>query len=486
MAIFASLPVSAQTMPSAPPLPRDVLARMYRTELGALFNSADLPKYFQAHDLIEQYFAAGSSRDREAVVAKIDAIGLDRPVIGRLIRLRMNWAALAPGVYFINEKVGPHDVRYFLGVPEGYDIARSWPLVVKLPTANAFLTQPPPDAQQVIAIYTQWIQDELSAHPDALVLMPLLNLDELYGPGPVGMNLVIQPILDAAGKVNINPSRVYLIGHSMAAHAVWNIAIHYPTYFAAINSLAGSAHDSWQRLRLGNLANTLCVIWHDAADDVVKVSESREIVQYLQKLDIGEDYVETDGLGHQPPPQIIENEYQKLRGRRRDLYPQQVYLQSNSPDTIYNRADWVQIYQPLFPGPQLKVQFSRGSQGMYLYQNSFRVVAQIVDRHTIRLDTHNVQMIRLYLNEQMVDLASPMTILCDGKTVFDGVIPQSTDEMLKDQLFLGRGWRYYTAVVDLDLSESSTTGPSTEPIHHNPIEYTTPDGEHKVFVPHDD
>ena len=46
---------------------------------------------------------------------------------------------------------------------------------------------------------------------------------------------------------------VYLIGHSMAAHAVWNIAIHYPTYFATINPLAGSADQSWQRIRLGDL-----------------------------------------------------------------------------------------------------------------------------------------------------------------------------------------------------------------------------------------
>jgi hypothetical protein len=115
----------------------------------------------------------------------------------------------------------------------------------------------------------------LTAHPDAIVIMPLLNLDELYGPGPVGMNLVMQPIFDAASRANIDPARVYLIGHSMAAHAVWNLAIHYPTYFAAINPFAGSAKDGWQRYRLGNLANILCIVWHDASDEIVRVSESR-------------------------------------------------------------------------------------------------------------------------------------------------------------------------------------------------------------------
>jgi hypothetical protein len=35
--------------------------------------------------------------------------------------------------------------------------------------------------------------------------------------------------------------------------------------------------------------------------------------------------------------------------------------------------------------------------------------------------------------------------------------------MLKDQLFLGRGWRYYTAVIDLDLAPPPATQPTTGP-----------------------
>ena len=89
--------------------------------------------------------------------------------------------------------------------------------MVKLPTPNAFLTDPRPDGKRVIAIYKAWIQDELTHHPDAVVLMPLLNLDELYGPSYEGMNSVIQSMLHAAGRVNIDPARVYLIGHSESA-----------------------------------------------------------------------------------------------------------------------------------------------------------------------------------------------------------------------------------------------------------------------------
>jgi predicted esterase len=437
----------------------DLPDRMYQSELGREFDPWKLPKLRSVHELLERYFAAPASA-RKQIGADISTSGLPPAIVGRLARLRSAWSQLAPGVYYINTKAGPLDVRYFLGISQQYDRSRSWPLVVKLPVANPFLVKPAPDGNAVIQIYTQWVTQELSDHPDAIVLMPLLNLDELYGPGPVGMNLVMQPILDAAGRANIDPARVYLTGHSMAAHAVWNLAIHYPTYFAAINPMAGSVRESWQRVRLGNLVNILCIVWHDASDDVVNVDESRAIVRYLRNLKYDVDYTETRDLGHMPSAPIVEEEYQKMRTRTRDLYPTQVFIQSNATDAVFNRADWVQIYQPMSPGDQAKVEFSRGSQGMYIYQNSFRVIAEITDLHTIHLTTRNVRVLRLYLNDQMVDLDHPISVIVNGASRFNAMVPQSTDEMLKDQLSLGRGWRYYTGVIDLDLSEPPATAPS--------------------------
>lgn len=461
-------------------IPADVKDRIIQSELGSAFNPADLPRYRAACGILEQFFAAPAS-GRKQIISEISAMGLSPEIVGRLARLRESWSALKAGVYYVNVQVGPFNVRYFLGIPAQYDFSRSWPLAVKLPAANAFLGQPPPDADAVAKIYSGWMSDELIDHPDAVVVMPLLNLDELYGPGPVGMNLVMQSIFDAAGRADIDPARVYMTGHSMGAEAVWNLAIHYPTYFTAINPMAGSAHDAWQRVRLGNLENILCIVWHDSADDVINVDESRSLVKYLRNLKYDVEYDETHGLGHAPSQPIVEEEYKKMRSRTRDLYPGNVFIQSNSNATIFNRADWVQIYQPMSPGEQAKVQFSRGSQGMYVYQNSFRVAAEIVDRHTIRLDVRNVRMVRLYLNDEMVDLNHPVQVLTNGMSRFNAIVSRSMEEMLKDQEFLGRGWRCYTAVIDLDLAESPATQPTTR--SRAPIEYTSPDGEKKVFVP---
>ena len=137
-------------------------------------------------------------------------------------------------------RVGPYGVHYFLGVPKTYDRTKPWSLVIKLPTAHAFVTNPPPVGDEVARIYSSWINDDLARHPEAIVIMPLLNLDELYGPSQAGMDTVIQPMLHACGLANVDVTRVSLIGHSMAAHAVWNLGLHYPTD-VLVGALLGAA-----------------------------------------------------------------------------------------------------------------------------------------------------------------------------------------------------------------------------------------------------
>ena len=460
-------PSTATTRPSAADaIPRETLAEMYRAELGDAYDPVSADQYEAAHKLIEQYFASPSSGERKAIVTQLEATGLDANALGRLCRIRTNWPELkSGGVFYINQKAGPFDVRYFMGIPKTYDRTKPWPLVIKLPGVAAFLTNPLPDAKRVVEIYTGWMKEELAKHGDAIVLMPLLNLDELYGPSYAGMNSVIQPMLDAAERANVDPARVYMIGHSMAAHGVWNIALNYPTYFAAINPLAGSASADWQRLRLVNLHNTLPVVWHDDDDTVIKVGFSKSLVTTLRELKIDVDFDETKGLGHTPPERITEPEYQKLRARTRNLYPPIVWLQTDRPDIPLNRNDWVQIYQELDTGKERHLFFKHGTGHMTVYPNACGIKAQ-VHNNQIDVAADNVESMRFYVNDQLVQMAEPVTVIVNRKQKFKAVVKPSVDEMLKDQLFLGRGWRYYTGVIDILMTEPvtrPTTGPTTRP-----------------------
>ena len=206
-----------------------------------------------------------------------------------------------------------------------------------------------------------------------------------------------------------------------------------------------------------NLRNTLPIVWQDVDDKLIKVDASRVLVRILRAKKCDVVFDETRGVGHVPTKKILEDCYSTLRGKPRVLYPSRVTIQSDRPDAIFNRADWVQMDQPLEIGKERRMIFSRGSGAMIRYDKTFMVDAILDENNRIEVVTDNVRGVRFYLNDQMIDFARPLTVIVDRRNRFDAVITPRISEMLNDQLFIGRGWRYFTAVVDIDLARASPT-----------------------------
>jgi hypothetical protein len=297
-------------------------------------------------------------------------------------------------------------------------------------------------------------------------------MDELYGPSYKGMNTVIQAMHHVTTKVNVDARQVYMVGHGMGGHATWNLALHYPTYFAAINPLAGAASGDWQRVRMLNLKNVLPVVWHDSDDKVIPPAQSGALVSILRNLKMDVVFEQTRNVGHVPSGQIMEKCYAAMRARTRDLYPKQVSIRSTRPDPTFNRVDWVQVYQPLEAGAERQMLMRSGTGKIIVNENAFTIEATY-NGNKIEAKSANVQTLRFYLNDQMMDLAKPVTIIVNGKTRFEGMVKTSLEEMLNDQMFLERGWRYFTAVVDLDLGVSPASQPTTRATSRPVIATTT-------------
>ena len=92
---------------------------------------------------------------------------------------------------------------------------------------------------------------------------------------------------------------------------------------------------------------------------------------------------------------------------------------------------------------------------MIVNQNGMGLSATLKN-NKIEAKTDNVEAMRFYLNDQMIDFDKPITLSINGRNKFEGIVKPNLDEMLKDQLFLGRGWRYYSAVIDVDFGEAAT------------------------------
>jgi hypothetical protein len=125
-------------------------------------------------------------------------------------------------------------------------------------------------------------------------------------------------------------------------------------------------------------------------------------------------------------------------------------------EPMYNRSDWVRIDQPFGPGQEVRLLVKTGNGRLKLYGNSFMVDATIVGPNRIKVVTDNVESFRIYLNDQMIDFSRSLAVIVNGRTRFEGYLKPSVSEMLSEQLFLGRGWRYFTGVVEVDFGEPAT------------------------------
>lgn len=435
--------LSAQVRPAT----EDAFDALLRAELGERFDPSLLAQYRAAHDLLERYFAEPSSRP--GVVKMLQQLPLPPDDIVRLARVRRGWEELKPGVRQVESRVGPLAVNYLLGVPPGYTGARAWPLVIRLPPPNAYLGERPADPAERIAVYRATAESELQSHPDALVLVPILDRDLLVGPSYLGMNQVIQPMLHVAELANIDPARVYLVGHSVSAVLAWNLVLHHPSYFAGAQVLGGSAAAEWQRLRLPNLRNLRVVIWHDSTDKIVPVAQARALVGILRRLKYDVEYTETRNGGHVPDARVVQSGYESMRQARRELYPRTITLQSNRHEVQFNRIDWVQVNQPARPGDESRMIVARGRETVVLFSSPMRLEARLTGDNVIDVRAENVDSFRLFLNAGMVDLARPVLVRLNGRVVSERQLNADLSVALRDQLQFGRGWRVFTVAIDV-------------------------------------
>jgi hypothetical protein len=449
------------TAPATAPVPamaRDDLLAIDKIILGPDLAGQRPDTLASAQDNIEKYFA-GTSADRKGAANALALSGIDVNVLGKLCHVRMSWSPDIHGVSVIEVPGIPKPMHYVLGVPTHYDRSRPWPMVVKLMSAAEF--RQPSDAAAVLKDSRDWANAELHRHDGAIVLVPIYDPKYGFGPSYPGMNAATGAMQNAMGVVNIDPARVYLVGQGEAASAAWNLALCDSLYFAAFDDFAGAAPADWERVRLIDLLNVLPVVWHDDTDKVVPIGQSTELVSALKGKKIPVVFTKTHGQGHLPDEQTIDQLYETMRNHTRPLYPEAVAIRSTRPDTLFNRADWLQVWQPMDGGSYYRVFFHGGPENMRLFSTPLTAVATCKG-NKIEAQIGNVESLTFFVNDQMIDFSKPLTIEVNHRSRYSGLVTPSVQRMLADQLLIGRGWRYFSAAIDIDLLPQPKTRPTTE------------------------
>lgn len=306
----------------------------------------------------------------------------------------------------------PQFCRAYL--PENYDPAKRWPLVIQIHGFNG-----------ANPVYVGWwgaadrhvkIATEYSNHQGVIYIEPHGRGNTQYR--GMGDSDVLHAIAEAKRLFNVDDDRVYLTGDSMGGWGTWNVGTRHPDLFAAIAPVFGGSDyhvdlseedlakltpldrfinekdSSWAMA--DGLLNTPIFVHHGDADQSVKVDYSRWGVRMLQRWGYNVRYHEYPGRIHEA---LLNNSNANLSIEwflqyRRNPNPSHVRIRS--AELRNASAYWAHVLQAESP-------------------LAFIVVdAEVVDRNVIRLDTQNVLDILLSPSAALVDSTKPINVVWNG------------------------------------------------------------------------
>ncbi|HEX8141601.1 MAG TPA: alpha/beta fold hydrolase [Pyrinomonadaceae bacterium] len=134
----------------------------------------------------------------------------------------------------------------------------------------------------------------------AIVLLPQCRRGSYWSDAEMD-RMVMGSLEQTVAELGADTQRLYLTGVSMGGYGAWHLASHHPEKFAALVSICGGSPLS-NGDRFAPIARKVgqIPVWvfHGAADKVVPVSESRQMVEALKAMKANVRYSEYEGVGH--------------------------------------------------------------------------------------------------------------------------------------------------------------------------------------------
>ncbi len=190
---------------------------------------------------------------------------------------------------FINKTVNVDGraAQYVVYVPRDYDPAKAWPLVLFLHGAGE-------RGNDGLAQSEVGLGRAIRLAPDrfpCVVVMPQCPKDIWWDEATD----IIAATLDATlSQYSIDRDRVYLTGLSMGGFGTWQYGARHADTFAALMPICGGGHPE----DAGTLATVPIWAFHGAKDSVVKVDETRRMVDAVKQAGGLVRYTEYPDLDH--------------------------------------------------------------------------------------------------------------------------------------------------------------------------------------------
>ena len=369
-----------------------------------------------ARSLVNKYLESTNGEEREDILKALEGLRIDFNKIKEWVKVPANYMPQQSGLHRELAPVGEKKGEYFAYIPSSYVTDRPWPVVLALHGVGGS------GYGQVMT----WLKS--SAHNDEFIFIA-----PTYGSGLWWNEEAERLVLSVLDKVkqdyHIDTNRIYLTGFSSGGHGVWYFALRYSSLFAAINPIAAECP---LPSLLVNLEHVPVYIIHGTRDTVIPVEAARDASSRLEKLNYKVVYKELPDQNHQFPVNEIAKVLDWFRMHKRSLYPKRMKFFTES--TKYPFSYWTEITEfSELVGQVFKVH--RDVSGRLVRPEGFSETATIEaeikeENNEVYLTTHGVKALRLYLEEELIDMERPLRVYINGKAVYFEKVKRSVRTIL--------------------------------------------------------
>lgn len=244
--------------------------------------------------------------------------------------------------------------------------------------------------------------------------------------------LVLETIRQVRRRYHIDPDRVFLTGMSNGGIGAWLIGMHHAPLFAGLAPMASGLDDVLMPF-LANLQHTPVYIIHGAKDQVMPVDLSRSIAKELDRL--GYRYVYREHQrehpmagGHYFPREELPDLVAWFNGQRREPLPTNLTVVRDG--SHFQAFNWVRL-DATDPIATFSEDLVDKRDGRIKRREFARLDASILGNNRIEVKTEHVRRYSLFLNEQLIDLSKPLTVVTNGRVSFEGTVTPSVETLLR-------------------------------------------------------
>ncbi|HXF93280.1 MAG TPA: hypothetical protein VNK46_11040 [Nitrospiraceae bacterium] len=245
-------------------------------------------------------------------------------------------------------------------------------------------------------------------------------------------DLVLATIRVVQSRYRIDPDRIFLTGMSNGGIGAWIIGAHHATRFAGLAPMAGGLDEVLFPF-LSNLRWTPVYVIHGRKDQVMPVDLSRSITKELSRLGYTFVYREHDRThpvagGHYFPREELPDLVAWFSAQRRIPLPTRLTLVRDASHLL--PFGWVRIDATdriaAFSENLLDDSDEAIRQRLYA-----RLEAEIVSPNRIDIRCERVRRYTLFLNDRLVDLSRPVTVITNGRISYEGPVFPNVETLLR-------------------------------------------------------